>query len=85
MTLGDAVTITYRSNKTGTLHAAYCGACRVGYVEMGMFQWRWQLIVLKPEGGAYWGRGEDEQDAKDRLEKNFQHWMTSAGLKEKNG
>lgn len=80
--------ITYRANERGTLHAAYCGAVRIGYVEdrerFTAAGWRWQLIMLQPEGGAYWGFVNDEIEAKQELEKAFTHWMSSAGLIKEN-
>lgn len=79
--------ITYRSNKSGTLFAAYSGACRVGYVEQrASFTqpgWRWQLILLRPEGGAYWGFVDSHGEAVAALEASFTHWTVEAGLQPK--
>ncbi len=73
--------ITYRSNKSGTLHAAYLHLVRVGYVERRLNnKWRWQLIFLQPNGGAYYGGADDEDGAKDELARNLQHWIDCAGL-----
>jgi hypothetical protein len=78
------VIITYRSNKADTLRAAYIGTVRVGYVEKrNSFLntgWRWQLILLRPEGGAYWGFEDDEDEAKIELTKAMNHWLACAGL-----
>lgn len=79
--------ITYRANDRWTLHAAYCGSVRIGYVEdrerFTAHGWRWQLILLQPEGGAYWGFVSDEGEAKAALEQAFTHWLAEAGLQQR--
>lgn len=79
--------ITYRTNKAGTLCAAYSHLVRIGYIEKrNAFPnggWRWQLIFLMPSGGAYMGVEDCVEDAKERLHANYLHWMASAGLAEK--
>ncbi len=80
--------ITYRANRAGTLQAAYVGTVRVGYVEclnptFPSPHWRWQLILLRPEGGAYFGKTDTEEDAKDVLLQSFTHWLACAGLQPK--
>lgn len=76
-----SVQLQYRANRSGTLHAAYLGACRVGYVERRANGTHlWQAIFVRPEGGAYVGKEDDEQSAKDALLKSVIHWIESTGL-----
>jgi hypothetical protein len=76
--------IVYKSSRSGTLHAAYLGSVRVGYVEQRRHdRFWWQLIFLRPEGGAYFGREGDEQEAKAELEKAVLHWTECAQLQSK--
>lgn len=75
------VQLQYRTNQSGTLHAAYLGAVRVGYVERRPNSiYMWQAIFVRPEGGAYVGKEDDEQIAKEELRKAVLHWIESAGL-----
>ena len=76
------MTLTYRANRSGTLHAAYSGQCRVGYIERRQItsRWLWQLSLIRPEGGAFFGIEEDEESARAELEKNFVYWLAVAGL-----
>lgn len=74
--------ITYRPNRTGTLQAAYLGTVRVGYVEeRASGQWIWQTIFVRPEGGGYNGKEDDETTAKACLERAVRHWMDCARLR----
>lgn len=75
--------ITYRPNRTGTLQAAYLGTVRVGYVEQRALAgaWIWQTIFVRPEGGGYNGKEDNEDSAKDALEKAVRHWLDCANLK----
>lgn len=79
--------ITYRSNRTGTLHAAYLGSVRVGYVEMRSpyprSGWLWQLILLRPEGGALLGVADTDDDARAALRTALDYWLQCAGLQSK--
>lgn len=72
----------YKSNKQGTLFAAYAGTCRVGYIECRTYGWRWQLSLVMPGGGHGFGIEDSEAGAKEELEKAFQFWIASAKLKE---
>jgi hypothetical protein len=73
--------LTYRSNPSGTLHAAHCLAVRVGYVEQRQFhRWRWQLSLVQSGGGHGFGVCDDEISARIELEAAFAKWLMDAGL-----
>jgi hypothetical protein len=72
-------TLTYHPSKSGTLLAAYCGECRVGYVESRGPRWLWQLSIADSVMLNF-GREDDEVAAKEALESTFDHWLASAGL-----
>jgi hypothetical protein len=73
--------LTYRSNASGTLRAAYLGRVRVGYVERRKYErWLWQAILLRPEGGAYHGVEDTEEEARESLEQSVHNWLVEAGI-----
>lgn len=78
--------LTYRSSLSGRHNAAYCGNVRVGYVDCRSsgHGWHWQLIVLQPMGGAYWGKSGTLEEAKEMIEMAFHHWVVEAGLQQRN-
>jgi hypothetical protein len=79
--------INYRANKTKTLHAAYRGACRVGYVGHNprphVEPWTWELRMLGPAGDHPMGRATTFETAQVALETAFEEWMMHAQLMEK--
>lgn len=76
-------TITYRTNSSGSLQAAYLGAVRIGYIDKKQSDWIWQLILLRPEGGNYFGRSENEDEAKSCILTSAVHWLDAANLQPK--
>lgn len=75
--------LQYRSNRANTLHAAYLGSVRVGYVETRPFgRVLWQTILVRPEGGCYCGKEDDLESAKEALSRAVHHWLISANLQE---
>jgi hypothetical protein len=64
------------------MHAAYLANVRVGYVEERVNgRWIYQLIFIRPEGGAYLGRADSEDEAKEMLTKCIEHWLDEANLR----
>jgi hypothetical protein len=77
--------LTYKANATGTLFAAYCGACRIGYVEHSRItsesdRWIWSLNTVQPKGGRATGIVGNEATAKSLLEAALYAWLDAAGL-----
>jgi hypothetical protein len=75
--------ITYRANRVGTVLAAYRGECRVGYVTRSDVTWGWELKLMHPSGGHYYGTAGTEDKARAALENAFREWMVHARLQEK--
>jgi hypothetical protein len=64
------------------MHAAYLANVRVGYVEERVNgRWIYQLIFIRPEGGAYMGRASSEDEAKEMLSACVAHWLDEANLR----
>lgn len=79
---GERAMLTYRPNRAGTLHAAYLGAVRVGYVEARPNgRWIYQSIFVRPEGGCYCGRVDSDEEARSCLLAATKQWVTEAGLR----
>lgn len=77
--------LTYRANKGDTLHAAYRGDVRVGYVTVyGSKRVMWNLIFLRPVGGQYMGWSPSLDQAKIDQEAAIREWTKHALLKESN-
>lgn len=75
--------LTYRSNKSGSLHAAYCGKCRVGYVEeRATRRHRWQLSLVSHDGHYTFGVDDSAATARESLERAFHYWLGNASLKQ---
>lgn len=74
--------LSYRANRTGTLHAVYRGEVRVGYVARGQRErdWTWNLYLLRPHGGGYMGRAESLEVAKQECATALLEWATHADL-----
>lgn len=74
------VILSFRSNKDGSLLAAYLGACRVGYLQRSAGTWLWTTTLVRPEGSAYVGRALTEDRAKDDITEAVMSWTSAAGL-----
>lgn len=73
--------LTFRSNTSLKLHAAYCGMVRVGYVEKSTKgDWTWWLQLLRPSGGGYSGRRDTLDEAKQAISDAMRQWTVDAGL-----
>jgi hypothetical protein len=76
--------ISWRTSSHGTLHAAYLGRVRVGYVaEVTSAKFcghRWGLNLLRPEGGHYTGRSDLLEEAKVEMERCLREWLEAVGL-----
>ena len=73
--------LTYKPNKTATLHAAYRGSVRVGYVaESTRGGYTWNLYMLRPAGGGYMGRCDTMEKARQEMSESFLSWMRCADL-----
>lgn len=73
--------LTYRTNKSGELQAAYCGLVRIGYVECSKpGRWVWTLNMLQPLGGRATGITVSEETAKAALRGALVDWVKAAGL-----
>lgn len=60
---------------------AYCGTVRIGFIERNRFgSWRWSMSLREN-----FGKEDDEEAAKESLEKAFKHWCECAGLEFNNG
>lgn len=76
--------ITWRSSRSNSLHAAYLGEVRVGYVEQTLTRrFRMQLIFLQPGGNSYFGVFDTEEDARAALLVSVEHWLDAAGLQQR--
>ncbi len=74
--------LTYRPNRDGSLHAAYLGTVRIGYVERRAYdRWLWQLSLLSPEGGYPRGIVDNEEDASAQLAPHLDRWLNCAKLR----
>jgi hypothetical protein len=75
------VILTYKTNRTGTVQAAYSGIVRVVYVDQSNEgRWLWSLNTIQPKGGRASGIEATEVLAKDKLEYQWVLWLTAAGL-----
>ena len=73
--------LTYKANASGTQHAAYCGACRIGYIDnTDDERWIWSLNTIQPKGGRASGIVGNEATAKSLLEAALYAWLDAAGL-----
>lgn len=72
--------LTFRSNRQGSLEAAYLGACRVGYLQRCAADWLWHTTLLRPEGSAWAGRAETQEGAREEIAAAVTEWVAAAGL-----
>jgi hypothetical protein len=82
------IELTYKANAGGTLLAAYCGACRIGYVERSRVageseRWIWSLNTIQPKGGRASGIAGSEDAAKTALTGALAVWLDAAALQPK--
>lgn len=74
------ITLTFRSNRQGSLEAAYLGGCRVGYLQRCATDWLWNTTLLRPEGSAWYGRGETQESAREQITDAVRQWVAAAGI-----
>lgn len=74
------VALTWRSNRQGSLEAAYLGACRVGYAQRTSDDWIWNTTLLRPEGTAWFGRAPTQDAAHEQMTAAVTEWVAAAGL-----
>lgn len=72
--------LTWRSNRDGTLAAAYLGLCRVGYLAASRGEWLWHTSLVRPEGGCYMGRAPARELAVESISAAVAAWVAAAGL-----
>ena len=77
---GSGIELTFRSNRQGSLEAAYLGACRVGYAQRTAQDWIWNTTLLRPEGTAWYGRAATQEAAHEAMTAAVTEWVAAAGL-----
>lgn len=74
------IALTWRSNRQGSLEAAYLGLCRVGYAQRSAHDWIWNTTLLRPEGTAWYGRASSQEEAHEKMTAAVTDWVAAAGL-----
>lgn len=77
------INLSFRTNKSGDLHATYCGLARIGYVMARENGAVWWTTLIKPAGGCYLGESASVEVAKADIAAAASQWMETAGLEQK--
>jgi hypothetical protein len=73
--------LIYKSNRDGSVQAAYSSKVHVGYVQCSSAKrWIWWLHLVQPAGNYVTGIEENETIAKTQLNTAFENWLEAAGL-----